>query len=464
MLYPAIHWLNDDILLDIFNCYRLDNERFWNDRLLWRKLSQVCQRWRHLIYECALHLGVHIECTNGSPIMDRLDLLPPLPLFVRYHDRTILGTTARLTEQKELGIYHALRLHGRLCHIDLVLPPSILHKVVVLMDEYFPILEHLSLRFTVTNESYLPITLPKAFLATNLRHLTLPSISPPRRLQLLTSTASLVTLELSHIQTSSYFRPRLLAARLRCLLQLDKLSIRFSTPLPLPGTEDELLGEQGALVTLPSLKYLQFDGVGAYLESLLAQIMAPLLNRLYVTLLNQITFPLPHLYHLINATEALKLPNAVVKFDPNAVEVFTVRYRSCCGQLRFRVICKPLDWQIDCTAQISHALIPALSRVETLMLYYESQEITTELRNDAINGATWHLAWRNLLRSYVGLKTLRISDDILEELSRTLQADEVESDPGFLPNLRFISARHNRFTAFINTRRVVGRPVQFKRW
>jgi hypothetical protein len=56
-----------------------------------------------------------------------------------------------LTEQDELGIYHALRLHDRVRHIHLDLPPSILHKVLVLMDEHFPILEHLSLSFTAQN-------------------------------------------------------------------------------------------------------------------------------------------------------------------------------------------------------------------------------------------------------------------------------------------------------------------------
>ena len=107
------------------------------------------------------------------------------------------GDGVTLTEQDELGIYHALRLHDRVRHIDLNLPPSILHKVFVLMDEHFPILEHLSLTFSATSENSLPLTLPKAFLAPNLRHLALPGISPPKRLRVLTSTVSLVTLELS---------------------------------------------------------------------------------------------------------------------------------------------------------------------------------------------------------------------------------------------------------------------------
>ena len=459
--YSAIHRLNDDILLNIFDHYRLDNEHHWNARLLWCKLSHVCQRWRRLIYKCAFHLGMHIECTNGSPIMDTLDHLPPLPLFVSYHEKP----TTRLTEQDESGIYHVLRLHGRLRHIDLRLPPSILHQVVVLMDEHFPILEHLSLRFAATIEDCLPIPLPKAFLATNLRHLTLPGISPLRRLQMLTSTVSLVRLRLSNIQISSYFRPRLLVARLRSLPQLKELFIIFSTPIPHPGTESELLGEQGAPVTLPSLEYLRFEGVGAYLESLVAQITVPLLKQLEVTLFNETAFtpPLFKLSHMINTTEVLKHSSALVGFFRNEVYIVTVHHSSERGPLQLRVICNsnPLDWRFDCAAQICQALLHALSRIEDLRLYYKDQELTAELWYGTIDSATWH----NLLRSFIGLKCLCIDEGLLEELSRALEVDGVGSDPGFLPNLRTISARRNlnMFTSFIDTRRVVGRPVQYSR-
>jgi hypothetical protein len=122
--------------------------------------------------------------------VNTLDHLPPLPLFVdyrstkriRYYDATIL------TEQDESVIYHALQFHNRVRHIDLDLVPSILHKVLVLMDKHFPMLEHLSLSSSDANGIHL--TLPKAFLAPNLRHLSLPSTILPKRLRLLTSTVT----------------------------------------------------------------------------------------------------------------------------------------------------------------------------------------------------------------------------------------------------------------------------------
>ena len=79
------------------------------------------------------------------------------------------------------------------------------------------------------------------------------------------------------------------------------------------------------------------------------------------------------------------------------------------------------------------------------------------MRNGAIDGAMWH----DLLRTFIGVKQLHFGNRLLEVFPRVLRADEAGSDPEFLPNLRFIRAAGNLFTSFIDTRKVVGRPVQF---
>ena len=402
---------------------------------------------------------MHIQYTNGSPMVNTLDHLPLLPLFVHFNSSPYFAPA--VPKQDELGIYHTLRLHGRICHIDLDIPPSILRKALALMDEKFPILEHLSLSCSFSDDSGhpLPLTLPKAFLAPNLHHFTLYDIGLPKRLRVLTSTTSLVTLTLSNIQTSSYFRPRLLAARLRSLPLLEGLTIGFSIPIPRPSTERGLLGEKGATITLPSLKDLRFTGVGAYLESLVAQIRVPLLEKLFITLFNQIALVLPHLFHLINNTKVFKLSSAMVGFHQDEVYVSTVVHDHDLGQISFflSVRCKPLDWQIDCAAQIFHGLFPTLSSVDEISLY---KGIPTEMRNDAIDSAPWH----DLLRSFIGVQKLYIYSPLLKELSGALQLDGVGSDPEILPNLRSICAACNPFTSFIDTRQVAGRPVQFEKF
>ncbi|KAI9440444.1 hypothetical protein H4582DRAFT_2097302, partial [Lactarius indigo] len=456
--YTTINTLNGDILLNIFDNYRLDDENGWNVRLGWRKISQVCQRWRHLAHSSAFHLGMHIICTNGTSIADMLDHLPPLPLFVNYR---FTDVTVRGPGQDELGIRDALRLRDRVRRIDLHIPSSILQKILMLMNEPFPILEHLSLSSTVDNTTTL--TLPVTFLAPNLRHLALLGIGLPKRLRLLSSTASVVTLVLTNIQASGYFRPRLLVARLQSLPQLEELSIGFSIPIPRPGSETELLGKQGPPVTLPNLKDLTFQGVSAYLERFVAQIRAPLLERLDITLFNQIAFALPHLSHLTNITEGLKLPNANIFFERDEVSIITTshRLRGHYGRFSLRVRCKQLDWQIDCAAQVCSALMPALSGVEWLSLDLYDRRMPTEWQDGEIDGTTWH----ELLRSFIGVKKLHICGGLTDELSRALQVDEIGLDPGFLPDLQELASGFGKlyvdsqFGSFIHAREAAGLSV-----
>ncbi|KAH9175952.1 hypothetical protein EDB89DRAFT_240045 [Lactarius sanguifluus] len=457
--YTTINMLNDDILLSIFDDYRLDDENAWNVRLGWRKPSQVCQRWRHLAYSSAFHLGMHLLCTNGTSIAEMLDHLPPLPLFVNYRftDVTVSGLG-----QDELGIRDALRLRGRVRRIDLHLPSSILQKFLMLMDEPFPVLEHLSLSSTVDNTTT-PI-LPTTFLSPTLRHLVLVGIGLPKRLRLLPSTASVVTLVLTNIRASGYFRPRLLVVRLQSLPQLEKLSIGFSIPIPRPGSERELLGEQGLPVTLPNLKDLTFQGVSAYLERIVAQIRAPLLERLDITLFNQIAFALPHLSHFTNITERLKLPIANVFFERDEVSIITTSHRlqGNYGCFSLRVRCKQLDWQIDCAAQVCSALMPMLSGVEWLSLNLYDYWMPTEWQDGEIDGTTWH----ELLRSFIGVKTLYICGALSRELSRALEVDEIGLDPGLLPGLQELASGFGKlyvdsqFGSFIHARQAAGLPVR----
>ena len=387
---------------------------------------------------------MHILCTSGTPVVGTLDHLPPLPLLVEYPRNAssnlsrFLGSIS-LSKEDELGIYHAIRLRDRVRKIDLHIPPSILHKFLVLMGESFLTLEHLSLSFTV--DEIATLILPNKFLAPNLYHLSLIGIRLPKRLRLLSSAFSLVTLVLEKIGASGYFRPRILVARLRSLPQLEQLSIGFSIPIPRPSAEGRLLGERGTPVMLSNLKILIFRGVNAYLECLVSQIMAPLLERLDVTVFNQIAFTMPHLSYFVNGTKKIKYPSsAVVLFGDEASIILGHRSMkwSDSDVVRFtlHVLCKPIDWQIDCAAQICSAIMPALSGVETLTLNYicNGWSVLTEsdLQSNEIEGTAWH----DLFRPFIGAKVICIDHSLSEELSRALEADGIGSNPGFLTSLQ----------------------------
>ena len=458
MQYTTINTLDDDVLFYIFNYYRQDEENGWNVHFGWRKLSQVCRRWRHSIHCSAFHLGMYILCTNGTPIVGTLDHLPPLPLFIDYRD-----TSLPITPLDELAIGHALLLRDRVRHVDLHLPPSILHTFLPLIDGPFLMLEHLSLSYAIGGDPNL--ILPKTFLAPNLRHLNLVNVDIPKRLQLLTSTVSLVTLFLTNIRAPGYFHPRLLASRLQSLPQLEKFSIGFAIPIPRPSEESELFSKRGATVTLPNLKHLAYQGVSAYLECLVAQIETPLLERLEITLFNQAAFELPHLSHFTNVVEGLNFPVAKVSFGPNMVSV-TTGHRNTQhydGRFSLHVLCSQMDWQVECVTQISNTLIHMLLGVEELGIILHEETMPTEWQIDEIEGTTWH----ELLRKFNGVKELHICAALSQELSRALQVNDIGSNPAFLPRLRKIvsgsegSVAESLFSSFVHARRIASNPVRY---
>jgi hypothetical protein len=459
--YTTINTLDDDILLGIFNCYRLDSDTPWYYRPIWYNISHVCRRWRHIVHSSAFYLGLQILCTHGSPIVDTLDHLPPIPIFIEYLLRGFMtGLEAAITTQDEIGIYRALQLRDRIRSIKLRLSHPTLGGILMVMNSSFPILEHLCLE----SESTVTVTLPKSFLAPNLRHLVLSGIGLPNRLRLLPSLVSLVTLKLENIGASAYTRPRLLVARLQSIPRLENLSIIFSAPIPRPSAESELLGKRGTPVTLPSLIELRFRGVSAYLERFVSQIRAPVLKRLHITLFNQIAFALPHLSNLIRRTEGLELPTASLTFWEGQVTIAPEpgRKRRKDGSIILRVACKQLDWQIDCIAQVCITLMPALSGVERLTL-----DVMGEWQSGEINGVVDGTTWHELLRSFISLKKLCICDELVEELSNALEVDGIGSDPSFLPGLQHLvvdlrpPSLTTLFSSFIRARRVAGLPCSF---
>ena len=401
---------------------------------------------------------MHLLCTNGSPAVHQLAHLPPMPLVIDYrYATTIIGAP-------ELwGIFHALQMRDRVRCVVLHMPTSSLEDLLEIMGEPFPLLEQLTISSTTEGTSP---KLPETFLAPNLRHLTLSKITLPGELTLL-SIVSVVTLTLTNIQATSYFLPKDLVTHLRSFSRLKELSIGFSIPLPRPSSESELSDALGSPVTLPTLRRFIFKGVAAYLDSLMAQITAPHLRLLDITLFNQLAFDFPHLPHFANKPLRLKLPVGKIVFNHDSVSMVTNRphkrrRRQDPSTFNLRVICKQFDWQIDTVAQICESLMPVLSCVEELTLDFDGKEIPAEWQNGAVDGAAWH----EVLRPFIGVKTLRVCRALALELSCALQTDDVGLDPGLLPGLQElipdISTRHtdDSFTSFIDACQVAGRPVR----
>ena len=211
--------------------------------------------------------------------------------------------------------------------------------------------------------------------------------------------------------------------------------------------------------TLPNLRYLSFVGVTSYLEALLSHMNVPLLETLRITFFNQLSFSVPHLRQFAATTENLRSGSVRFLFYNKAVVVFMCPpVNARVPTLSIDVRCDHLDWQVSSMAQIFNVPSPLFSTVADLTLDYRSNKLSSEWHNQAD-----HTKWRELLRSFRNVKTLRVHDGLFEEVSRCLALDG-EPASEVLPELKTLvcplgSRDDKTFARFIHDRDVAGLPI-----
>jgi hypothetical protein len=110
-------------------------------------------------------------------------------------------------------------------------------------------------------------------------------------------------------------------------------------------------------------------------------------------------------------------------------------------------------------AQIFNSLSQIFSKVEDLTLQHEVHIRSSEEHNE-VDLTEWH----KLLRSFSNVKTLRVDDDLVEELFCSLRLDDKEHPLELLPELQELrysgsGGTGDAFTSFIEARQNAGRPV-----
>jgi hypothetical protein len=131
--------------------------------------------------------------------------------------------------------------------------------------------------------------------------------------------------------------------------------------------------------------------------------------------------------------------------------------------LSIAVNCYHLDWQVSSAAQISNSLSPMFSAVEHLTLEHSVHTQSSEEHNEADP-----TDWRKLLRSFRNVKTLRIAEGLVKELSRCLELDDGELPLELLPELQeltYVGSGNtgDKFTSFIDARQDAGRSITLVR-
>jgi len=459
-------------LLNIFHLYRpfllgedqdvntrIEGGGKWAGECWWYRLAHVCQRWRNLILGSASYLGLCLVCTSGTPVADMLAHSPPLPLVIDYRDDD------DITAEDEEAIILALEQRDRVRRIRLDLPVLQLQKLTMAIDGEYPILEYLILADPPEERSTVLI-LPETLQAPHLRHLTI-NCTIPIRFQLLTTPVGLVALNLALFHPSTYFQPTVLLQCLSLMPQLEILAVVFHFPVPNRDVERQLMRTPIMThVTLSNLRSFLFQAVSAYSEAVLSRITASHLEIFQIYYLKQLTFSVPELLQFMGRTESLRLDRAEFKFysEQVYVEVNPLETNMPDDAFSINVNCWHLDWQVSSVAQISNALSQMFSAVERLTLVHRVHSRSSE-EHDEVD----RTEWRKLLRSFSNVKTLRIDDGLVRELSRCLRLEDGEHPLELLPELQELtytgsSDADDAFTPFIDVRRNAGRPVTLVEW
>ncbi|KAN0132131.1 hypothetical protein V8E53_010050 [Lactarius tabidus] len=420
--------LNDDVLLYIFDWYRLykttGDDQAWDLECWWYEPIRVCRKWRHLILESPTRLDLHLVCTYSIPVEAMLSHSPPLPLIIYYP--AIPGEIGATDEESAIL---ALQQHERVRRFHVVAPTTVLCNLIKAMDCEFPMLERLSLH--LSTESQEGLVLPEKLRAPLLCHLTLSNISLPIQSQLLRRAENLITLRLWNVPASSKIHPAHLVAQLLGMPRLEILMVQFYTPTPDRRFESPA---QPTPITLPSLKVLTFRGGSTYLEGILSRINAPLLSTLNVEFFNQLTFNLSRMLQFVRRTGEFRFSSVEMQFDNASVSVMADPHLERADSYPFfvKVRCQPLGQQASCASQICHALEPVLARVEHLTLGFHKNG--TVPWQDEIDVEMWH----GLLRTFANAETLQLSGDFVGELFQSLQLDEGVLPLDLLPKLRVL--------------------------
>jgi hypothetical protein len=158
-------------------------------------------------------------------------------------------------------------------------------------------------------------------------------------------------------------------------------------------------------------------------------------------------------------TENLRFDNAALMFKDKFIDVWMSFRETATYTFGVTVDCWHLGWQVSFSAQISNALSQVFSPVEHLTLRHEVHSQSSVDHNDVDR-----IEWRNLLKSFSNVKTLRVDNGLAEELSRCLRLEDRELPLELLPELQELTYFGSRdtgiaFTSFIDAHQNSGRPV-----
>jgi len=402
-----------------------------------------------------------------------LDTWPELPIYI--HD---LG---ELREEARDDVAAALKLNHRVSGIRLEKASfSAWETLGSLMRRPFPALTHLWVRQPFHSMNDL---ISRSFLGgstPSLRVLLFNGVSFPALPDLLLSAPNLVYLFLHNIPPSGYISPQAMVTVLSALTRLKSLSLTFSSSQPLPD---------GAIRTPPShtrpflrsLTFLRFQGDPEYMEDLVAQMDAPLLGSMEITLFHREVLEVSELAKFVRRADRLSLVHrAEVTFGSFCISVTLSRNLRKVGPktLMLKLACPESDLQLSYLAHFCASCLPTLCPFESLHILVPPRpskplRILVSLEHAWIDVMDHpDPQWLELLRLFNNVKNLRLCKIIAPRIARALTWLPEEQSMGVLPALEnvFISRLESfgyvgeAISEFADARQPFGCPVSIHNW
>ena len=388
-----------------------------------------------------------------------LDIWPELPIYLHAYDHP---------DKKARGdVVAALKLNHRVSRIYFDKTSDSSWEIFVpLMQHPFPALTHLRVKpycliQNAISHSFLGGSAPC------LQDLLLTGLPFPALPELLLSATSLICLRYCDIPPSGYISPQAMVTGLSALIRLESLSLTFRSPQSLPDRAIRI-SPPHMRTLLPALTYLRYQGVPQYMEDLVAQIDAPLLESVVITFSHQEVLEVSQLEKFVRRADKLSLlDRAQVTFWDDYISVTLseelVAERVDPKTLKLTLACRERVLQVSYLAQFCASCLPTLSPFECLDILHSYD--CTWAWEDVIDPSP---QWLELLRLFNTVKDLRIHKFVASRIAQSLRGLPVERVTEVLPALEnvFISKLDPFFgpvmeaiSEFADMRQLSGHPV-----
>jgi hypothetical protein len=446
----TINGLPDVALLEIFDFYV--NQVLGNADNSWHTLVHVCRKWRSIVFGSPHRLNLRLSCTEKTPVREMLAIWPPLPIVVWQ------SGTRRID-----NIMAALEHNDRVCEISLSDVANLeLEEVLAQMQKPFLALTDLRITWWRDDHEVAPIV-SESFLggsAPHLRRLRLNYIPFPGLPKLLLSATHLVSLRLWKIPNSGYFTPEAIVTGLSTSTSLEEFGLAIGSPLSRPKRESRRPPPLTRSV-LPALTIFRFQGSSEYLEDLVAQIDAPLLDRLEITFFHQLIFNTPQLTQFISRTPNLKTQGEAraVFFQDYVGVILPHAYPR---QLQLGVKCRQSDWQLSSLAQIYSSALPQALILMMEHLYIRDNFLPPNWEDDIEDNQ-----WLEVFHPFTNVKNLYVSRKLAPCMGPALQELVGERAVEVLPALQslFLEEFHPEVIGkFVAARQRTDHPITVSHW